>query len=96
MKAWRNFSCKSNLINVLLKSACDTPLCKNDGTCQSGFTEKKYRCLCPPGFTGEYCEHGKLFLKLSFNTIIINQRFARAVLVISYLSVYSTAYKRFA
>ncbi|CAH3143040.1 unnamed protein product [Porites lobata] len=35
-------------------SACDNPRCHNNGTCQSGFTEKKYRCLCPSGFTGEH------------------------------------------
>ncbi|KAL9961336.1 hypothetical protein ACROYT_G030254 [Oculina patagonica] len=32
-------------------------LCHNNAACQSGFTYKKYRCLCTPGFTGEHCEH---------------------------------------
>ncbi|XP_066023379.1 protein kinase C-binding protein NELL2-like [Pocillopora verrucosa] len=39
------------------KNACDkSPYCENNATCQSGFTLKGYRCLCPPGFKGEYCE----------------------------------------
>ncbi|CAH3159167.1 unnamed protein product, partial [Pocillopora meandrina] len=38
-------------------NACDkSPYCENNATCQSGFTLKGYRCLCPPGFKGEYCE----------------------------------------
>ncbi|KAL9953471.1 hypothetical protein ACROYT_G040893 [Oculina patagonica] len=31
-------------------------LCKNNATCQSGFTDRGYRCLCFPGFTGQDCE----------------------------------------
>ena len=48
-------------IFVSLKSACDHDAvhCKNNGTCQSGFTDKRYRCLCLSGFTGERCEKGK-------------------------------------
>jgi len=41
-------------------------LCKNQATCQSGFTAKGYRCLCTAGFEGEYCEIGE-FLFLSNN-----------------------------
>ena len=43
----------------LLQSACDkSSHCQNNATCQSGFTLKGYRCLCPPGFEGESCETG--------------------------------------
>ncbi|CAH3164839.1 unnamed protein product [Pocillopora meandrina] len=39
------------------KNACDkSPQCQNNATCQSGFTFKGYRCLCPPGYKGEHCE----------------------------------------
>ena len=41
------------------QNACDKNLpCQNNATCQSGFTIKGYRCLCPPGFEGEHCEKG--------------------------------------
>ncbi|KAL9961327.1 hypothetical protein ACROYT_G030243 [Oculina patagonica] len=37
-------------------NACGEAPCKNNATCQSGFTSKRYRCLCFSGFTGENCE----------------------------------------
>ncbi|XP_015762010.1 PREDICTED: uncharacterized protein LOC107341100 [Acropora digitifera] len=29
------------------ESACDRAACENGGTCQSGFTDKGYQCVCP-------------------------------------------------
>ncbi|XP_029190887.2 uncharacterized protein LOC114957578 [Acropora millepora] len=40
------------------ESACDRAGCENGGTCQSGFTDKGYRCVCPLGFTSAHCEQG--------------------------------------
>ena len=44
---------------LFVKSACDEIYCYNGGTCQSGFTVKGYRCLCPPGFKGKRCQKGR-------------------------------------
>ncbi|XP_067048265.1 versican core protein-like isoform X2 [Acropora muricata] len=38
------------------ESACDRAVCENGGTCQSGFTDKGYRCVCPPEFFSAHCE----------------------------------------
>ncbi|PFX15215.1 Protein HEG-like 1 [Stylophora pistillata] len=38
------------------ESACVRNLCKNNATCQSGFTDKGYRCLCTAGFKGQNCD----------------------------------------
>ncbi|XP_020617316.1 signal peptide, CUB and EGF-like domain-containing protein 1, partial [Orbicella faveolata] len=41
----------------IVKNACgNNPPCLNNAICQSGFTDKGYRCLCYPGFKGEYCD----------------------------------------
>ncbi|CAH3183837.1 unnamed protein product, partial [Porites lobata] len=37
---------------------CGSSPCKNNGTCQSGFTKKGYHCLCRRGWTGERCQDG--------------------------------------
>ncbi|CAH3025407.1 unnamed protein product [Porites evermanni] len=41
------------------KNACEEFACLNGGTCQSGFTLERYRCLCPLGFRGKRCQAGK-------------------------------------
>ena len=42
-----------------LQSACVDNPCDNNSTCQSGFTDKGYRCLCITGFKGPSCKKGK-------------------------------------
>ncbi|XP_068670500.1 sushi, von Willebrand factor type A, EGF and pentraxin domain-containing protein 1-like isoform X2 [Montipora foliosa] len=38
-------------------SACDKEgRCDNGGVCQSGYTDKGYRCVCPPGWKFAYCQ----------------------------------------
>ncbi|XP_066025908.1 uncharacterized protein [Pocillopora verrucosa] len=38
------------------ESACVDNPCNNNSTCQSGFTDKGYRCLCTAGFKGPRCK----------------------------------------
>ena len=46
--------------NILFQNACSNSPCKNNGTCQSGFTKKGYQCFCTSGWTGGQCQDGKL------------------------------------
>ena len=41
-----------------LKNACAKKPCQNNSTCQAGFTDRDYQCLCISGFTGHDCEKG--------------------------------------
>ena len=50
----------------LSQNGCANKPCKNKATCQTGFTGKGYRCLCPAEFDGDHCENGKL-LKIMDN-----------------------------
>ena len=59
---------KRQIIHLfLLKTFCAQASCQNNGTCQSGFTRKRYRCLCASGFIGHDCEKG--------NTCVIEMNF---------------------
>ena len=41
------------------QNLCRHGPCKNNGTCQAGFTSRGFRCVCPIGILGKKCERGK-------------------------------------
>ena len=45
---------------ICYQNACSSNPCFAGATCQTGFTEKGYRCLCPAGSFGDHCEKGLL------------------------------------
>ncbi|XP_067048352.1 uncharacterized protein [Acropora muricata] len=47
---------KDGYLYKAAQSACDKRRCKNGGTCQSGYTDKGYRCLCPPQWASHDCD----------------------------------------
>ncbi|XP_022803741.1 dorsal-ventral patterning tolloid-like protein 1 isoform X2 [Stylophora pistillata] len=47
----------ANFVYHGTKNFCARAPCENNATCQSGFTRKRYRCLCASGFTGQDCEN---------------------------------------
>ena len=46
------------MILFSLQSACVDKPCDNNSTCQSGFTDQGYRCVCTTGFKGPRCKKG--------------------------------------
>ncbi|KAK2548233.1 hypothetical protein P5673_031636 [Acropora cervicornis] len=47
---------ENSIYHGITENPCDEPLCQHSSTCQAGFTDKGYRCLCGSGFCGEHCE----------------------------------------
>ncbi|XP_015748953.1 PREDICTED: sushi, von Willebrand factor type A, EGF and pentraxin domain-containing protein 1-like isoform X2 [Acropora digitifera] len=47
---------ENSIYHGITVNPCDESLCQHSSTCQAGFTEKGYRCLCGSGFCGEHCE----------------------------------------
>ena len=56
----------------MFKNVCGkNPPCLNNAICQSGFTDKGYRCLCYPGFKGEFCDKGNTIILYKLYSIFI-------------------------
>uniref|UniRef100_A0AAY4DC10 trypsin n=1 Tax=Denticeps clupeoides TaxID=299321 RepID=A0AAY4DC10_9TELE len=43
-------------------SACQPDPCMNGGSCQKGRTRSQFTCLCPPDFSGTFCEIGNCYV----------------------------------
>jgi len=41
-----------------IENACLQNSCQNNASCQTGFTQKGYRCVCTDAFRGPYCDKG--------------------------------------
>jgi len=39
-----------------VENPCRHDPCKNNGTCQAGFTSERFRCICPVGIVGKKCD----------------------------------------
>ena len=50
---------------------CVNHTCANGGSCMDGVST--YTCSCPPGFTGMYCEKGKVSNTLELLTLIFQR-----------------------
>ena len=49
-----------NCIIFRHQNECSSGPCFHNANCLNGFTDKRYKCLCPIGYTGENCEIGKI------------------------------------
>ncbi|XP_044163035.1 uncharacterized protein LOC114964703 [Acropora millepora] len=45
-----------NFTYTATENFCVTHSCSLHGRCQTGFTNKGYRCVCSTGFTGQFCK----------------------------------------
>lgn len=57
-------SSKEHVLSFLITSfefqnTCLSNPCTSNATCQAGFGDKGYRCVCPQGYHGDQCELGK-------------------------------------
>ena len=60
--------------SLSIESACVHSPCKNNATCQTGFPNKGYRCLCTAGFQGQDCQNGEEGGRLNGNWKFINMQ----------------------
>ena len=58
------------------QNACVDNNCSWNSRCQTGFTDRGYRCVCDTGITGEFCETGNNHVKgwrlCSCNSFFVN------------------------
>ncbi|XP_022793012.1 neurogenic locus notch homolog protein 1-like [Stylophora pistillata] len=56
LQVFDSFEDKSGFLYTEIFNPCDSNPCANQATCQAGFGDHGYRCLCPAGYQGVQCE----------------------------------------
>ena len=52
------YICTVDLFSLTMQNFCVNNQCSSNSRCQTGFTDRGYRCVCSAGYTGEYCTEG--------------------------------------
>ena len=65
-----------SVLTFLATTADPCTVCENNSTCV--ITDNSFKCVCPEGFSGPYCETGRLNLictvsvfKYTFNAVLL-------------------------
>ena len=70
-----------NLFSLKMQNFCVNNQCSSNSRCQTGFTDRGYRCVCSAGYTGEYCTEGYIYTRYFYH--VLNPIFHREIKVIS-------------
>lgn len=74
---------------ALLAAACRPNPCQNGARCKKGRTRNKFECVCPSGYSGQFCQIGKATTCSIPYTLQLNQ-VQRKYIVQEYTVVYCT------
>ena len=66
---WRWHSIDLSSFAFFVKNVCIKKPCPSNAICQAGFSFEGYRCVCVPGYTGEYCTEGEADISVQYLSV---------------------------